>query len=62
MTRPCNPRAEAGPPAKRALLEQGLSGNAGAAVPPLADMLIRGEGSPADARRAVSLLTDRRYF
>src|ERR1700730_4009923 len=34
MTRPCNPRAEASPPAKRALLEQGLSGNAG--VPPLA--------------------------
>ena len=51
MTRPCNPRAEASPPAKRALLEQDLSGNAGAAVPPPADMLIRGEGSPADARR-----------
>ena len=40
MTRPCNPRAEASPPAKRALLEQDLSGNAGAAVPPPADMLI----------------------
>ena len=50
MTRPCNPRAEASPPAKRALLEQSLSGNAGDAVPPLADMLIRGEGGPAGAR------------
>jgi len=45
----------------RALLEQSLSGNA-SAIPPLADILIKGEGGPVDARRAVSLLSDRRCF
>ncbi len=41
----------------RELLESGLRGYAGAVVPPLADMLIKGEGGPADPKRAVSLLT-----
>jgi TPR repeat protein len=40
----------------RALLESGLRGYAGAVVPPLADMLIKGEGGPADPERAVKLL------
>ena len=40
----------------RALLEQGVRGDAGGAIPPLADMLIKGEGGPADPKRAVSLL------
>ncbi len=41
----------------RALLESGLRGYASAVVPPLADMLIKGEGGPADPKRAVSLLS-----
>lgn len=44
----------------RALLEQALSGYPGGAIPPLADMLIRGEGGRADLKRAVSLLGGRR--
>ena len=48
----------AGDPTRaRQLLEQSLSADAGGAVPPLADMLIKGEGGPADPQRAVSLLT-----
>ena len=43
----------------RALLEEGLRGYAGAVIPPLADMLINGEGGRADPKRAVSLLTGR---
>ncbi len=43
----------------RALLEEGLRGYAGAVIPPLADMLIKGEGGKADPKRAVSLLTGR---
>jgi TPR repeat protein len=49
------------PARARALLEQSLQGNGGGAIPPLADMLIKGEGGPADPRRAVALLSDRRY-
>jgi TPR repeat protein len=44
----------------RALLEQALSGYPGGAIPPLADMLIKGEGGRADPKRAVSLLGGRR--
>ncbi|MGZ6023245.1 MAG: tetratricopeptide repeat protein, partial [Rhizomicrobium sp.] len=43
----------------RKLLEEGLRGYAGGAIPPLADMLIKGEGGPADPKRAVSLITGR---
>ncbi len=44
-------------PAKaRALLEKALWTFPGDATPPLADMLIKGEGGPADPKRAVSLL------
>ncbi len=52
---------ERDPARARALLEQSLRGNGGGAIPPLADMLIKGEGGPADLRRAVALLSDRRY-
>jgi hypothetical protein len=52
---------ERDPARARALLEQSLRGNGGGAIPPLADMLIKGEGGPADPRRAVALLSDRRY-
>ena len=48
------------PARARALLEQALSGYAGGAIPPLADMLIKGEGGPANPKRAVSLLGGRR--
>ena len=48
------------PARARALLEQGLSGYPGGAIPPLADMLIKGEGGPADPRRALALLAGRR--
>ena len=48
------------PARARALLEQGVSGYAGGAIPPLADMLIKGEGGPANPKRAVSLLAGRR--
>jgi tetratricopeptide (TPR) repeat protein len=41
----------------RALFEQGLKADPGGAIPPLADMLIKGEGGPADPKRAASLLT-----
>jgi len=41
----------------RELLESGMRGYAGAVIPPLADMLIKGEGGPADPKRAVSLLS-----
>jgi TPR repeat protein len=43
----------------RALLEDGLRSYPGAAIPPLADMLIKGEGGPADTKRAVELLSGR---
>ncbi len=43
----------------RALFESGMRGYAGAVIPPLVDMLIKGEGGPADPKRAVSLLTGR---
>ena len=38
----------------RSLFEQSLKGDPGGAIPPLADMLIKGEGGPADPKRAVS--------
>src|SRR5262245_13300531 len=41
----------------RSLFEHGLNSDPGGAIPPLADMLIKGEGGPADPKRAVSLLT-----
>src|SRR5262245_52208327 len=41
----------------RSLFEQGLKADPGGAIPPLAEMLIKGEGGPADPKRAVSLLT-----
>jgi TPR repeat protein len=47
------------PARARKLLEEALSGFAGHAVPQLADMLIKGEGGPADAERAVHLLKTR---
>ena len=40
----------------RVLLEKALYTFPGHAVPPLADMLIKGEGGPADPKRAVALL------
>ena len=40
----------------RALLEQSLDPNPGGAPAPLAEMLIAGEGGPANPRRALSLL------
>jgi TPR repeat protein len=43
----------------RKLLEEGLHDYAGSALPPLADMLIKGEGGPPDPDRAVSLLKSR---
>jgi hypothetical protein len=43
----------------RALLEQGLRTYPGHALPALADMLIKGEGGPADPNRALSLLRGR---
>jgi len=45
------------PTRARQLLEQSLSADAGGAIPPLADMLIKGEGGPADPKRAISLLS-----
>lgn len=44
------------PARARALLEGSLSAWPGAALPPLADMLIKGEGGPADRKRALKLL------
>lgn len=44
------------PERARALLEDALRSYPGHAVGPLADMLIKGEGGPADPKRAVSLL------
>jgi TPR repeat protein len=43
----------------RALLEEGLRSYPGHALPTLADMLIKGEGGPADPQRALSLLKGR---
>ena len=43
----------------RSLLETALKDAPGHAIPPLADMLIKGEGGPRDAKRALSLLTGR---
>jgi TPR repeat protein len=43
----------------RQLLEKAMKGWPGAAIPPLADMLIKGEGGKADPKRAVSLITRR---
>jgi hypothetical protein len=40
----------------RRLLDEATNGDPGGAVPPLADMLIKGEGGPVDAPRAVTLL------
>ena len=42
----------------RSLFEQSAKGDPGGAIPPLADMLIKGEGGPADSKRAVSLLSN----
>ena len=42
----------------RSLFEQSVKGDPGGAIPPLADMLIKGEGGPADPKRAVSLLAN----
>jgi lipoprotein NlpI len=44
------------PTRARALLEQAIRTYPGAALAPLADMLIKGEGGPKDERRALSLL------
>lgn len=41
----------------RALLEESLRPDPGGAPPPLAEMLMAGEGGPADPKRALSLLT-----
>jgi len=46
----------------RSLLEQGMRVDPGGAIPPLADMLFKGEGGPADAKRAVSLLSGGRAY
>lgn len=43
----------------RALLEQGLRTYPGAALAPLADMMIKGEGGPKDEKRALSMLRGR---
>jgi TPR repeat protein len=47
------------PAGARQLYEEALRGAAGAAVPPLADMLAKGEGGPADPKRAFALLSGR---
>lgn len=44
------------PARARTLLEDAVRGAAGAALPPLADMLIKGEGGQADPTRALKLL------
>ena len=44
----------------RTLLEEARRSDPGGAIPPLAEMLIAGEGGPADPRRAVSLLKSTR--
>jgi TPR repeat protein len=60
-----NPRARAylgeairkdDPARARALFEETLRAWPGISLPPLADMLIKGEGGPADPKRAVKLL------
>ena len=56
--RDCDPRQRPGAGTRAA--RTGLSGYAGGAIPPLADMLIKGEGGPANPKRAVSLLAGRR--
>ena len=43
----------------RALLEEARRPDPGGAIPPLAEMLIAGEGGPADPKRALSLLQSR---
>jgi tetratricopeptide (TPR) repeat protein len=43
----------------RALLEQAVRTYPGAALAPLADMLVKGEGGPKDEKRALSLLRGR---
>ena len=62
---PNNPRAKANlgeairkddPVRARALFEETLRAWPGISLPPLADMLIKGEGGPADPKRAVKLL------
>ena len=45
----------------RKLLEEGMRGYGGAALPTLADMLIKGEGGPADPKRALSMLQSAPY-
>jgi len=47
------------PARARALLEQGLRTYPGAALAPLADMMIKGEGGPKDEKGALSLLRGR---
>jgi TPR repeat protein len=47
------------PARARALYEEALRGAAGVAIPPLADMLAKGEGGPADPKRAFGLLSSR---
>lgn len=50
----------AGDPVRaRSLLEQAARTYPGHAVPPLAEMLIRGEGGPSDPNRAIALLSSR---
>lgn len=44
------------PPRARSLLEEAMRGATGAALPTLADMLIKGEGGPTDPTRALKLL------
>ena len=50
---------EENPARARALLEQAARPDPGGAIPKLADMLIKGEGGPADPRRALMLLGGR---
>jgi len=55
-TRHCQPIRKQDPVRARALLEEARRADPGGAIPPLAEMLIAGEGGPADPKRALSLL------
>jgi TPR repeat protein len=51
-----NAKRKEDPVRARKLLEEARRDDPGGAIPPLAEMLISGEGGPADPKRAVSLL------
>jgi TPR repeat protein len=51
---------EENPVRARALLEEALRPDPGGATPALAEMLIKGEGGPADPKRALKMLTGRK--